>query len=1031
MFAKLSTLFSDFHEGAARECMFSAFSLKPTKERLYILQSLTHSILSTENEMKLNCSFTSTVQECKCDVRCDGSCKSFKDFCLEHPLLKRGISNVPFMLVKDLVTALEGVRCFSFQYNIFDWRNNATDLGDYLKDFNLSKSWESDTEYASDGSNKSDTEDDSPVYETAVNESLTNQSPYVSAHVNDASLNLSVKRKSGDRELFSLDIGANNEVCSNDNLNKRIKIDEQKAKQEVEHDLFNKSVKSMKPFGTSMGMEDAIENVIRMTLDKDKQNSDLLLNNNNFMNTSLNHTNDGVENMSLSSVNKHMAENHVYPYSLTSFGKRKNLNSDFKSPDNLSIVKSSIESTSKYTVNFKSSISNQVLMSPVSRESVISPNIKPPKRIVTMQEYALKQLGQNKLISVKSVPVSTYCHAKNNLSPDSNKKVPVYQSRTTNIESSATYDQNTNVQFATLQRSQFVSSKTTAQVLQKSTASGSSDFSKTQFLPNTSVSATCSVTSPMNVIQTKGTLATQHSIFPLAPQQVSKSDSRFHYSNHNSVNNTVVKRAAQGMSCFQDNQVMHCDRSSVIQHTMQHVKENSTREVNDVNIPNQLTVSVNSNAIEQIRCAPKEDIINLPPFTVNVTDKTITKSPVAVSANLVISRKPQHQTEPSSLQPVSGDLTPVSSSSSPIVIPGVLCPTSVIVTPWETQHKSHGELLYKKNTHALSTTSIDKRIHKNRPPYTKSVFSKQESKEIVQISTDKNRNSQALKGIVPTSHINSSVTPSSLNQNQPSSSQVWSIVNKPSTQGIPQSTSSQPWYSEPYPKPYNSNNNLAPKLSRTPTSVEQSMPSLIKPFQLTTQSSDRKSHISYSKQIHQSKDNLQNILSVPATISHSLNSPFPSSSKSSVLSNVSSSSTNLAAHPLLKKTVVHKDFTSVSFSTLQSVTSARTLSTQCNPISNPTKPSNQYANVSQYSPSLIEEKSSVVFSAASIDANLQYGHTSKNFSNSCCSPTEINPCQNCSLPPSRVNLVEVSSQKIEDRSAELSSPANNKMVNIY
>lgn len=147
---KLSTLYDDGCEEVARECMLSAFSMRPTQERLYILQSLTHSILS-ESQMK---TYASEQQEettssfgkpemcrntiCKCDFccsddaeNCAAAAESNQSFPL-HPLLRRGIKGISYALVKDLVSLLECVRCKTFQFNCFDWYKRSSELGDYL-----------------------------------------------------------------------------------------------------------------------------------------------------------------------------------------------------------------------------------------------------------------------------------------------------------------------------------------------------------------------------------------------------------------------------------------------------------------------------------------------------------------------------------------------------------------------------------------------------------------------------------------------------------------------------------------------------------------------------------------------------------------------------------------------------------------------------------------------------------------------------------------------------------------------------------
>ena len=464
--------------------------------------------------------------------------------------------------------------------------------------------------------------------------------------------------------------------------------------------------------------------------------------------------------------------------------------------------------------------------------------------------------------------------------------------------------------------------------------------------------------------------------------------------------------------------MVHCDRSSVIQHTMQHVKENNSLiRVNDVEMPNQLAVSVNSDAVEQIRNVPNKDITNLPPFKVNVADRSISSSSLAVSANLVIARKPQVEIQS---QPVSRNISPPTSDI--ITIPGILASPSVIVSPWEAQRKVHGEMLYKKNPQGVATSTIDKRIYKNRLPYGRPVAIKSEHKILGQkLAYDKNNNSQHLKA--GGSHNNPSVhvIPSS-NQSNANTSQNWANVNKSSSpsQLTSQTTSSQPWYSEPYPKPHGSRNASSASTGNS-APIEKNTVKLFQP------GNDPKSYALYSKRMHLSKNQTTVVPALSSSLSHSTNNLV---SHSSVKPNVhyvtAFSSSNPSAISITNTTVLEKSNIAPS-SNIQNYTAGAHSTIQNSSVA----ASVQLSDRSQLGPEVTLNKNSVAFSASNvIDNSLQFSQASpRTLQNSCCSPSELNPCQNCSLP-SENNLIQPSTEKTLNDNPNNMIPRREKMVSI-
>lgn len=338
IFAKLSTLFSGILDLAARECMFSAFSLRPTKERLYILQSLTQNLLSGDNKKEKSVSLSGYegVRYCNCRLQCVGPCRTIlKDHAL-NPLLNLGVKSVSYHLIKDLVCVLESARSIKFQYNMFDWQSNITDLGDYLKTFYQKKmtlkDWGSDTEVASDEDSRSD----------SVTESENTHSLMTSSG------NASIKRKSESctSNPCALQVAANVEVESNDGV-KRKKVQDQKTENKIRH--ISEITKHY-----SHANSNALETIIKATLTESR---------------------GGDKRSAFSEVKRQSPISHtVYPYSLTDHGKRENLNTAHRmsSKSSMNRIKSSVECQSNLIRNYANESHNVVSSSAsLGRQSVV------------------------------------------------------------------------------------------------------------------------------------------------------------------------------------------------------------------------------------------------------------------------------------------------------------------------------------------------------------------------------------------------------------------------------------------------------------------------------------------------------------------------------------------------------------------------------------------------------------------------------------------------------------------------------------
>lgn len=355
IFAKLSTLFSGILDLAARECMFSAFSLRPTKERLYILQSLTQNLLPGDNKKEKSVSLSGyeSVRYCNCRLQCVGPCRTIlKDHAL-NPLLNLGVKSVSYHLIKDLVCVLESARSIKFQYNMFDWQSNITELGDYLKTFNQKKvtlkDWGSDTEVASDEDSRSE----------SVTESENTHSLMTSSG------NSSVKRKSEScgSNPCALHVAANVEVESNDGVKRK------RVYQNTENKIRLNSENTKQNY--SRATSNALETIIKATLTESRS---------------------GDKRSAFSEVKRQSPISHtVYPYSLTDHGKRENLNTAHRmsSKSSMNRIKSSVECQSNLIRNYANE-SHNVMSSSVSvvRQSVVipPPNHAPVHKPVFLQQ---------------------------------------------------------------------------------------------------------------------------------------------------------------------------------------------------------------------------------------------------------------------------------------------------------------------------------------------------------------------------------------------------------------------------------------------------------------------------------------------------------------------------------------------------------------------------------------------------------------------------------------------------------------------
>ncbi|GBN69087.1 hypothetical protein AVEN_14427-1 [Araneus ventricosus] len=257
IFAKLSTVFKNLNPAVARECMFSAFSLRPTKERLFELQGLSQSLSNSNKNIHKSLLAFDFSTDCNCGLRCIGHCRdSLNRSSFVHPLLSGSIGNISHVVKRDFISVLEHVRCITFQYNIFDWRCNIGDLGNYLRSCSREATLEeSDTESGEEMC-ESGTVSTKAVFETADDLECQFQRS-------------SVKRKSGSdcsNEINSLNIGENIAVQSDDFTSKRMKTP--KPNVEVSVTVSSNNQQVIQGF-----FNNSLENVIRMSLNNNPTKS--------------------------------------------------------------------------------------------------------------------------------------------------------------------------------------------------------------------------------------------------------------------------------------------------------------------------------------------------------------------------------------------------------------------------------------------------------------------------------------------------------------------------------------------------------------------------------------------------------------------------------------------------------------------------------------------------------------------------------------------------------------------------------------
>ncbi|XP_055935160.1 uncharacterized protein LOC129965357 [Argiope bruennichi] len=250
IFEKLSTLFKNVNLTVARECMFSAFSLRPTKERLFILQRLSQSLSNSNKDIHKSLLDFDFSADCNCGLRCIGHCRDFLNkSSFIHPLLSNSIGNISLVLKRDFISVLESVRCITFQYNIFDWRYNIGDLTNYFSTFAPEK-----TTLKKSGS---DTESGDEIYGSSIanTEAVFNTANDMRCQFDHSS----IKRKSGSNEFNPLNIGGNTVVQNDDFASKRMKTEKPNMEMSVSISSNNQQV--------IQGIfNNSLENVIRMSL---------------------------------------------------------------------------------------------------------------------------------------------------------------------------------------------------------------------------------------------------------------------------------------------------------------------------------------------------------------------------------------------------------------------------------------------------------------------------------------------------------------------------------------------------------------------------------------------------------------------------------------------------------------------------------------------------------------------------------------------------------------------------------------------
>ncbi|KFM77971.1 hypothetical protein X975_07622, partial [Stegodyphus mimosarum] len=963
--------------------------------------------------------------DCSCSVRCNGVCKnSMNSLDFSHPLLSKGIKNIPFVLVSDLVCVLESVRCINLQYNVFDWKN-IVDLGDYINSRSIGqnglKNWCSDTEAASDASNRSGPEDVESVSEAnGLN---------LMSKVNSDSFCSSVKRKTNSEEpgeIFSLDIGANIEVESDDSGNKKIK---------VEHSFGQYDGKTVQS-GDELHMQDAIENVIRMSL------TDRVLKpfsgNPPCHEKVLDQSVDGVNHF----LNSQCSNSHtIYPYSLTSVGKQENLisNPKMQMVNSRNSIQSSVESKSNYIERYDKNLNCIIPTNFIKRNNfresvVISPNICSEESNSQRQETpSVTQYSfHGSVVKTGSSPIcqpAKGIDSRPSVSPHA--KEIAYEHGALNLSSNNNYGKSNNVEkypnpdilssYQSQLSSRMVDTKQGNSVVSESFNVSNSRYFETSSHTHNAASSKKAISQVKAYFIQQPVNYSNNLQDSLSTSTYTKPHTAFQESDANSTQTSV--RQTGSMSVSSTNEIPQTDRNSVIQHTVQQAVEKT------VQIRSHLSVSVNSSAVQHIRNISYKDGSSLPPLRVNVADKNISKSNLAVPASLVIARKPYTYPVSSSSQPTTSTTSSSLHCKDTITIPGILASPSVIMTSgWETNHQKHGNMPYKKNK--VSAASIVKKVY--RKPYERQSI-QNEKCEGIGGSTCK---------IVPfiqptTSHIQP-IT--SKQKNFIVTNQGWPVSEnkvKSTTVECDRESSSQPWYSVPYPKSPNPDLTNASSFD-THINKNRNSPSSFTSAQQSEKASKSimKDNTSLNAHLYV-KDNHLEDRNSPAAVNHNhlLINKFTSVSHPSAVSPDSSNQAfkqmkNIYAIP--KKQFINKkkseisDFSSVHLPSSVTTSSNLYSAPQCGKTM---INSSHGSPISFSSASAQDTKLSIAYSKSdTYDITSQYSQSKNNsdiFTKVCCSPKETNPCQSCSVT-SKANVPYTESMHVQkNESAQRTSTSVN------
>lgn len=279
------------------------------------------------------------------------------------------------------------------------------------------------------------------------------------------------------------------------------------------------------------------------------------------------------------------------------------------------------------------------------------------------------------------------------------------------------------------------------------------------------------------------------------------------------------------------------------------------------------------------------------------------------------------------------------------------------------------------------------------------------------------------------SHNNPSVhTIPSTNQSNTNASQNWVAVNKsPSSQVVSQTVSSQPWYSEPYPKPHGSRN-VSSTSTGNSAAIEKNTVKIFQP------GIDSKSFTVHSKQMRLSKSHSMVIPTIASSLSHSTNNHVSNSSAKPNVHYVTTFAAPNSSTSAVANTAVLDKGNNVHSSSNNNTTNIRTYSSAAHKTmrNSSTASSTRISDILQLGSELTHNKNSVAYSASNIiDNSIQFSQPSpRTLQNTCCSPSELNPCQNCSLP-SESNLIQTSNEKTLSDHPNNMIPRREKMASTY